>query len=114
MAGEAQASDDGFGGDVAGGDMAGADAASGDAAGADVLVYKTRWCGASRAALRFLDKHGIAYRAVDIDEDEEAAALVQALNRGNRSVPTIMINGVHAMTEPSRQELGKAFGVSQD
>jgi mycoredoxin len=80
----------------------------------DVLVYKTQWCGASRAALRFLDKHAIPYRAIDIDEDDEAAALVQALNHGNRSVPTIMINGVHAMTEPSRKELAKAFSDDQD
>ncbi len=77
----------------------------------DVLMYTTEWCGDSRRAVRFLDEHGIAYRSVDIDEDEEAARAVEALNRGNRSTPTILINGEHVATEPSRAELAALFGV---
>jgi len=77
----------------------------------EVLVYITSWCGACRAALRFLDENGIAYTAVDIEEDEAAAERVMSLNRGNRSVPTIMVDGVHALTEPMRRELRMTFGV---
>ena len=77
----------------------------------EVVVYVTSWCGACRATLRFLDEHEIAYVAVDIDEDEAAAERVMALNRGNRSVPTIMVDGVHALTEPMQRDLRVTFGV---
>ena len=77
----------------------------------DVLVYTTEWCGDSRRAVSFLDKHEIPYRAIDIDEDEEAAKAVEALNGGYRSTPTILINGEHVATEPRIDELAKLFGI---
>ena len=76
-----------------------------------IRVYVTSWCGACRAALRFFEEHEIAYESVDIDADAAAAEIVMGLNRGNRSVSTILIDGEHALTEPSRQELCVAFGV---
>ena len=77
----------------------------------DVLVYTTEWCGDSRRAVSFLDEHEIAYRAIDIDEDEDAANAVEALNGGYRSTPTILINGEHVATEPRIDELAKLFGI---
>jgi len=77
----------------------------------DVLVYVTSWCGACRSALRFLERHGVAHRTIDIDEDAQAAETVMALNRGNRSVPTILVDGEHVLTEPSEGELAATFGV---
>lgn len=75
----------------------------------DVLVYMTSWCGSCRSTLRFLEEHGIDYRTVDIDEDDAAAEAVMALNRGNRSVPTILVDGEHVLTEPSYSELSATF-----
>ena len=60
-------------------------------------------------ALDWLDEAGIAYRQIDIEEDEEAAQRVMSLNRGNRSVPTILVDGDHILTEPSMAELESAF-----
>ncbi len=77
----------------------------------DVLVYTTEWCGDSRRAVRFLDEHEIPYRSIDIDEDENAAKVVEGLNRGYRSTPTILIDGEHVATEPRIDELAKLFGV---
>ena len=76
-----------------------------------VKVYVTSWCGSCRSALRFLEDHSIAYETVDIEEDEAANALVMSLNRGNRSVPTLLVDGEHVLTEPSRAELAAQFGV---
>lgn len=76
-----------------------------------VTIYVTSWCGSCRSALRFLAEHSIAHETVDIDEDEAAAALVMRLNRGNRSVPTLLVDGEHVLTEPSRAELSAQFGV---
>ena len=33
------------------------------------------------------------------------------LNRGNRSVPTILVDGEHRLTEPSPAELAALFGA---
>ena len=77
----------------------------------DVLIYLTTWCGTCHRTLRFLDEHDIPYRTINIDEDPEAARTVMTLNRGNRSVPTILIDGEHALTEPTAKELAATFGV---
>lgn len=81
------------------------------AAPRDVLIYTTEWCGDSRRAVNFLDQHQIPYRAIDIDEDEDAAKTVETLNRGYRSTPTILINGEHVATEPRIDELAKLFNI---
>ena len=77
----------------------------------DVLVYMTSWCGDCRNTLRWLDAAGVAYRKVDIDRNAAAARRVMELNRGNRSVPTILVDGEHRLTEPSPAELAALFGA---
>jgi mycoredoxin len=78
----------------------------------DVLLYVTSWCGSCRSALRYLDEQGVDFRTIDIDEDDTAAETVMGLNRGNRSVPTIMVDGAHVLTEPTRSELAALFESS--
>jgi len=80
----------------------------------DVLLYITVWCGDCRRAVRFLDEHQIPYRTIDIDQDADAAHIVELLNRGHRSTPTILIDGQHVATEPSRAELASIFGVQDE
>ena len=79
----------------------------------DVLLYVNAWCGDCRRAIRFLDEHGIPYRTIDLDDHPEAADIVTAINRGSRSVPTILVDGEHVATEPSRAELAAIFGVEE-
>ena len=47
---------------------------------------------------------------IDISADAEAARYVESLNDGNRSVPTILFDGVHVATEPSSDELERLLG----
>ena len=77
----------------------------------DVLVYMTAWCGDCRTALRWLDAAGVAYRKVNIDRNAAAAQRVMDLNQGRRSVPTIVVDGEHRLTEPSASELAAVFGA---
>ena len=77
----------------------------------DVLLYVNSWCGDCRRATNFLDEFEIPYRTIDLDDQPEAAEIVMALNRGSRSVPTIVVDGEHVATEPSRAELAGIFGV---
>jgi mycoredoxin len=58
---------------------------------------------------RWLDNRGITYTEIDISKDQEAARTVEELNNGNRSVPTLLIDGNHVATEPSTAELEKLF-----
>jgi len=55
-----------------------------------IKVYATTWCGDCRMAKHVLDSREIAYEYIDIDLAPEAAALVQRINGGFRTVPTIL------------------------
>ena len=57
---------------------------------ADIVVYTTSWCPFCHRLRHDLDAAGIAYREVDVDHDEAAAALVTDINHGNRVVPTVV------------------------
>ena len=89
------------------------EARSNEGAEHDVLLYITAWCGDCRRAVNFLDEHEIAYRTIDIEDDPSAVQIVEALNRGSRSVPTVLVDGEHVATEPSRSELAHIFGVEE-
>ncbi|PZC48381.1 MAG: mycoredoxin [Chloroflexi bacterium] len=86
-----------------------AEASADPSAAPDIVVYITSWCGSCRTARRWLDNAGVPYRPIDIDTDDDAAQVVMDLNRGNRSVPTILVNGRHVLTEPSAAELAAVF-----
>jgi len=79
---------------------------------AEIIVYGTSWCGGSRRCRLLLDRFSIPYQWVDIDQDEKAAKLVESLNHGNRSVPTIVWPDDSTLTEPTDEELAKKLGVS--
>jgi len=52
-----------------------------------------------------LDQLGRTYIYVDIETDPFAAAYVMHVNRGNRSVPTILFPDGSLLVEPSNVEL---------
>ena len=66
---------------------------------------------APAAARLLFDKHKIPYRWVDIDKDEEAGKYVESVNRGFRSVPTIVWPDGTILVEPSDEELAKKLGI---
>jgi mycoredoxin len=70
-----------------------------------IVVYATTWCGDCRMAKRWFDSHNIPYKWVNIEEDDEAAAYVVKVNRGMRSVPTIVFPDGSVLVEPSPREL---------
>ena len=58
-----------------------------------IVIYTTSWCRDCRQAKAFLDARGIAYEEVDIEKSPEAAQIVMKLNDGNRTVPTLDVEG---------------------
>jgi len=64
-------------------------------------MYSTPWCGYCHRLKGQLDREGISYDVVDIEEHPEAAALVESVNHGNQTVPTLVYSDGSAQTNPS-------------
>ena len=62
------------------------------------------------ASKRFLDEHNIPYNEIDIEADEDAALRVEQWNHGNRTVPTIDIDGT-ILINPSPAQLRQVLGL---
>lgn len=72
-----------------------------------IKVYGTKWCPDCFRAKRVLDKHQTAYAWIDIEQDAAAADYVVKVNKGSRSVPTIIFPDGSILVEPSDSELEK-------
>lgn len=70
-----------------------------------ITVYGADWCGDCLRAKVFLEQHAIPHVWIDVDADPEAAAFVVQVNRGFRSVPTIVFEDGSILVEPSTAEL---------
>ena len=77
-----------------------------------VRMYSTTWCGDCRRSKRLLDRFGVPYEEINIEHSPEGAQVVMSINRGRRSVPTIIIEGGPTLTEPSDRELAQALGLA--
>ncbi|MFC4784043.1 mycoredoxin [Nocardioides sp. MAHUQ-72] len=64
-------------------------------------MYTTPWCGYCHRLKSQLDREGITYDVVDIEQQPEAAAIVEAANNGNQTVPTLVFADGSAVTNPS-------------
>ena len=64
-------------------------------------MYTTPWCGYCHRLKSQLDREGIAYDVVDIEEQPEAALTVEAANNGYQTVPTLVYSDGTAQTNPS-------------
>ena len=58
----------------------------------EVIIYSAPWCGDCRQAKRFLERHHIPYREINIDEDTRAADAV-VRQTGKRAIPQLVVNG---------------------
>jgi mycoredoxin len=75
------------------------------AVGMTIKMYSTTWCPDCVRSKRTLHKLGVAYEEINIEKDPSAVALVRKINRGARSVPTIVFPDNSTLTEPNNQEL---------
>ena len=58
----------------------------------ELIVYSAPWCGDCREAKRFLAKHNIAYKEINIEEVPGAAQEVIS-RTGKRAIPQFVIDG---------------------
>jgi mycoredoxin len=55
-----------------------------------ITVYTTTTCGDCRAVKMALERRGLPFIEVNIEDDDEARERVESLNDGRRSVPTLV------------------------
>lgn len=76
-----------------------------------VTMFTTTWCGYCRRLKAQMDDAGIAYREVDVEVHPEAAELVERVNGGDRTVPTVLFPDGTAATNPSLREVAGRLGA---
>jgi mycoredoxin len=76
-----------------------------------VTMYSTTWCGYCMRLKRMLDREGIEYAEVNIEDDPAAADLVMRVNGGNRTVPTVVFPDGAALTNPSIDQVKAALAA---
>jgi thioredoxin reductase (NADPH) len=79
---------------------------------ADITVYGAPWCPDCKRAKAFLSSHRIAYDWVDIDQDAAGLARVQEIQRGGRTIPTIVFSDGSVLLEPTDEELAARLGIA--
>lgn len=76
----------------------------------ELTIYTTSWCPFSLRLLSDLNRAGIEFTDVDVDEDAEAAELVKKINHGNRTVPTVVFADGTSMTNPPVSKVAAKLG----
>ena len=76
-----------------------------DTATATFTMYSTPWCGYCHRLRSQLDREGVAYDVVDIEQHPEAADIVEQVNQGNQTVPTLVYSDGTAQTNPSLKQV---------
>ncbi len=72
---------------------------------ATFTMYTTPWCGYCVRLKHGLERAGLAFTEVDIEQDESAAERVMQVNGGNQTVPTLEFADGSALTNPTVRQV---------
>jgi len=76
-----------------------------------VTMYTTPWCGYCHRLKGQLKRAGIEFTEVDIEQVPDAAQLVEKINNGNQTVPTVVFPDGTAMTNPSLAQVAEKLAA---
>jgi mycoredoxin len=76
-----------------------------------ITMFSTTWCGYCSRLKSQLDKAGIGYTEVNIEEVPGTAEYVASLNGGNQTVPTVVYPDGTTATNPSLLAVKAALTV---
>lgn len=68
---------------------------------AQFTMYSTPWCGYCHRLKSQLDREGIVFDMVDIEQQPDAVQIVETANNGNQTVPTLVFADGSSQTNPS-------------
>jgi glutaredoxin-like protein len=78
-----------------------------------IIIYGADWCFDCRRARRFFDQQQVIYKWVDIDRDKTGEQYVLMVNKGMRSIPTIVFPDGSFLVEPSNNQLAKKLKIPE-
>lgn len=76
-----------------------------------ITMFSTEWCGYCKRLKLMLDKTGIDYTIVDIEQTPGTEELVKSVNDGNAVVPTVVYPDGATATNPTLADVKAALGV---
>ncbi len=79
-------------------------------AAGSVTMFSTSWCGYCRRLKSQLDREGIGYTEVNIEHAPGTAELVETINGGNQTVPTLIFPDGSSATNPSLAQVRDQLG----
>jgi thioredoxin reductase (NADPH) len=77
----------------------------------DITVYGAPWCPDCKRAKRFLAEQRVPFAWVDIDEDAAGLRYVEELQRGGRTIPTLVFGGGDHLVDPTNEDLARRLGL---
>jgi glutaredoxin len=66
----------------------------------ELIIYGANWCPDCHRVKSFLKQRGVAFKEVNIEEDEEAEAAVIRVNQGKRKLPTLKLGDRYFACSP--------------
>ena len=75
------------------------------AQGSSLTMFTTTWCGYCQRLKKQMQREGIDFGEVDIEQDDGAADLVMKVNGGNQTVPTLLFPDGSALTNPTVDQI---------
>lgn len=76
-----------------------------------VVVFGATWCGHCHRLRGQLDRAGIAYESIDVDEHPQVLSLLGAVNDGAWLLPTVIVDSRTALVNPTVQQVAAALGT---
>jgi len=70
-----------------------------------ITLFSTPWCGYCRGLKNALDREGVGYNEIDIEQHQNGADYVMSINDGNQTVPTVVFPDGTSATNPSMAEV---------
>jgi mycoredoxin len=77
-----------------------------------IVMYATEYCSDCMRAKKFFEANNIPHLRVGLEGNVDATSFVMQLNRGYRSVPTIVFPDGSILVEPDWEELKAKFSQS--
>jgi mycoredoxin len=76
-----------------------------------ITMFSTGWCGYCARLKQQLTKDGISFTDVNIEEVAGTAKIVESVNGGNQTVPTVIFPDGSSATNPSLAEVKARLAV---
>ena len=76
-----------------------------------ITMFSTVWCGYCKRLKKQLEAKGIGYTEINIEDTPGTAELVEKLNDGNQTVPTVIYPDGTSATNPSLNDVMAKLGV---